>query len=199
MNAEAILNKIGEDAKETAERIESEAQARAAEWKAASRDRIEGMHATMVAQARKDGDELEQRLLRMSELEDRKALLQKKRELIDAAFARASEKLVATTASEKRAFFLRQILRFAAGDETLVIGAEHADWFDERFITEANKALVANGKPGRLAPSAEQRRGCIGLVLVSNGAEIPCTFGAFLEEARADMEQQVAADLLNGQ
>lgn len=199
MNAEAILSKIGEDARETAERIESEAQVRVAEWKAASRDRIEGMHATMVAQARKDGDELEQRLLRMAEMEDRKALLQKKRELIDAAFALAGEKLAATTATEKRAFFLRQILRFAMGDETLFIGAEHADWYDEQFIVEANKALVADGKHGGLTPSAERRPSCVGLILVSNGAEIPCTFGAFIEEARAEMEQQVAADLLNGQ
>ena len=195
MNAQAILDKIEEDAKTAAGRIEQDALAKAEEWKAASRERIEKTHQTMLAQAQKEADEVEQRMLRMAELDDRKALLQKKRALIERVFVMAGEKLAATNIAEKRAFFLQKLIRCANGDETLIFGADQADWIDDRFVADANAALMQAGKQGALKLSAERRPGCAGLVLVSKGAEMLCTFEAFLEEARTASEQQVANQL----
>ena len=60
MNAQAILDKIGLDAQETAQRIAEEAKARCDQLKAASRTKIEAQHAAMLAQAQRDSDELAQ-------------------------------------------------------------------------------------------------------------------------------------------
>ena len=197
MNAQAILIKIEEDAKETAARVASDAQARAEEWKTASLEKIEGMYQAMLAQATREGDEMEQRMLRMAELDARKALLQKKRMLIDEAFTRAAARLSEMPASDLRAYFLRQTVRYAAGNETVMAGDTRAEWYDEAFVAEANQQLVTAGKQGMLKSSQERYPGCAGVVLAAGGAEIHCTLNAALDEARADLEQQVAATLFS--
>ena len=195
MNAQAILIKIEEDAKETAGRIKADATARAEERKAASREKIEGMYQAMLAQAAREGDELEQRMLRMAELDARKALLQKKRALMDEAFERAAALLAELPNPEKRAYFQKQIVRCATGSETLRVGDRQAGWYDDAFIAEVNRALEGAGKPGKLVASGTPYPGCTGVVLLTGGAEVHCTMEAALEEARVYMEQQVAAEL----
>ena len=197
MNAEAILIKIGEDARATAAKLQSDAQAKAEEMKATSRAKIEGMHQAMLAQAEKDGAELEQRMLRMAELDDRKALLTQKRTLIDEAFAQASAKLVAASATDKRAFFLTQIVRYADGSETLAIGQTAADWASGNFLAEANEALKLAGKSGNLTLDIATQPEGVGFLLVSHGAEIRCTFDALLDEVRTVLEQTVATELFH--
>ena len=192
MNAQAILSKIEEDANLTADKLLSDAQAKATELKAASRAKIETMHQAMLAQAERDSKEQEERLLRMNALDERKTLLGKKREMIDEAFALAGEQLAKAPAAEKRAFFLRQTVACAHGDETLIPGADASDWLDDAFVTEANAALTAAGKPGKLTLGEERRAGCTGVILATRGSEIRCTFDAYMEEARAELEQQVA-------
>ena len=81
MNADAILIKIEEDARQTAERMLSDAHAKVNALKAASREKIEEMHAAMLQKATADAAELEQRMLRMASLDERKALLVQKRDL----------------------------------------------------------------------------------------------------------------------
>ncbi len=193
MNADAILVKIEEDAKHSAERILSDAQTRAEAMKVASREKIEEMHKTMLAKVALDGAELEQRMLRMAELEDRKALLAQKRVLIQDTFAQAQAQLDHAGAEKKRAFFLSQVTRCASGEETLFVGDVHADWFDASFITDVNQSMVAAGKPGSITLAPEKAPDCQGVVLKANGAEIHCTFEAILTEIRPRLEQEVAA------
>ncbi len=197
MNAQAILVKIEEDARESAVQTLAEAGKKADALKAASREKLEGMHRTMLAQAERDAEALEQRALRMAELDDRKELLGKKRALIDETFLAAGQLMVSAPAAKKRAFFLAQIALAAAGRETLVVGADSADWFDDGFLADANAALQKAGKPGELTLAAQRRAGCAGVILEANGAENRCTFDALLEEARAGLEQTVAAELFS--
>ena len=71
----------------------------------------------------------------------------------------------------------------------------HADWFDDGFLSDANAALQTAGKPGKLQLAAERRKGCAGVVLSHNGAEVRITFDALVEEARAELEQAAAQTL----
>ena len=194
MNAQAILDQIGQDAQEAARRIAEEAQAKAVQLKAASRSKIESLHAAMLAQAQRDSDELEQRMLRMAELDSRKALLAKKRALIDEAFARAGELLGGMSVSEKRAFFIRQVARYATGNEALLV-SENAPWFDTTFLAEAIAALAKAAKPANLTLTDGRVAGDEGVTLRHGGAETRLTLGVLLIEARALLEQQVAAEL----
>jgi len=197
MNAEAILVKIEEDAKLSAERILSDAQARAEAMKHASRKKIEDMHKATVSKAAEDSAELEQRMLRMAGLDERKLLLARKRDLIEEAFTIAREQVGGAPAAQKRQFFLAQLLKNAAGNETVVVGETRADWFDSSFIEDANRALATAGKNGGLTLAQERAAGCEGVVLKARGAETHCTFEAILTELRPQLELSVAAMLFD--
>jgi vacuolar-type H+-ATPase subunit E/Vma4 len=196
MNAQAILEKIGQDAGDAALRIADDAQAKIAQMRAASGAKIEAQHAALLSRAQRESDELEQRMLRMAELDSRKALLAKKRALIDEAFTRAGVKLAESNAAEKRAFFLRMVTRNAAGTETLLV-SENAPWFDDAFLNDANAALSDAGKPACLTLADERTNGGEGITLRIGGAETRMTLDVLLEESRAAMEQQVASVLFD--
>ncbi len=195
MDAQAILTKIEQDAKEAATRIQADAEEKAKTMKLEAQSRIEMQEKTMLAQAEQECTQMVERMQRMADLDNRKALLAGKRTVIDEAFAKAKEKLLATSAADRRTFYMQQVAACAAGTETLIAGTNEADWFDDGFIADANKALEKAGKPGKLQAATERRDGCAGLVLLQNGAEILITFDALLEEARTDLELVAAQTL----
>jgi len=194
MDAQAILEKIEQDAKEAAQKVQSDAQAKVKLMKLEAQSQIEAQEKTMLRQAEQDSVQMEERMQRMADLDDRKAMLQLKREVIDSAFQKAMEKLEATKPADRRAFYLAQVAKFAGGEETLIAGADTA-WFDDGFLADANKALIKAGKPGKLQLQKERRKGCAGVVLSQNGAEVCITFDTLLDEARAELEQAAAHTL----
>ncbi len=195
MDAQAILTKIEQDAKETAQKVLSDAREKARMMKLEAQAKVEAQQKTMLRQAEQDCAQMEERMLRMADLEDRKQLLKQKRDVIDLAFQMAKETLERTEPARRRAFFLAHAVRFAAGTETLIVGTDHAEWFDDGFLADANAALQAMNKPGKLQLSAERRKGCAGLVLAQNGAEVRVTLDALVEEARTELEQAAAQTL----
>ena len=195
MNAEAILTKIEEDAREAAAKLQSDAETKVAEMKAASREKVETMQCAMLSQAEKDSAEQQERLWRMASLDERKSFLAQKRQLIEETFTLARQKLAGAPADKRRDFFRGQILSCSNGMERLVVGAEHDDWFDDLFVNEVNQALSEAGKRGELTAEMQRRPDCTGVILCTDGTEIDCTFEALLGDARGELEQQVAAIL----
>ena len=195
MDAQAILTKIEQDARDAALRIQAEAQEKANSLIAEAQARRETQENTMLSQAEQECARMEERMRRMADLDNRKAMLQRKREVIDAAFTRASEMLSQAKPADRRAFYLRQAVRFAHGEETLIVGAEGADWFDGAFLGDLNQALQSAGKPGKVQLAAERRNGCAGVMLSQKGAEVLITFDSLLDEARPTLEQIAAQTL----
>ena len=72
------------------------------------------------------------------------------------------------------------------------MGANAADWYDAAFLKELNKALAAQGKPGKVTASDDLRQGVTGLVLSGGGTEVSCTLESLLDNARGTMETEVA-------
>ena len=195
MDAQAILLKIEQDAVEAAKRIQTDAEEKARVMKLEADAKIETLEKTMLAQAEQDCDQMEERMRRMADLDDRKQMLGQKRDVIGEAFQMAMEKLQKTKPAERRAFFLRQVVQCADGEETLIVGADDAAWFDDGFLADANKALVKADKPGKLKLETKRRKDCAGVVLSQNGAEIRIAFDTLLDEARAELEQAAARTL----
>lgn len=195
MNAQAILAKIDEEAREAAATLLREAGERAEAIRAASEERIAKSKEQTLSQAKAEAAALEQRMYRMAQLDERKHLLAAKRQLIDKAFQSALAKMENMPMQTARAFLLSLVKESASGQETLVIGAKHDAWYNPDFLEEANQALIALGKPGQLTAAPEKRTGCTGFLLASSGMEINCTFEALLEAKRLEMEAEVAAIL----
>ena len=198
MNAQAILDKILQDAKESASATLRDADDRAKEMEAAADKRIAAARAKTEAQARQDAEAATARMQRMAELDERKLLLADKRRMMDRAFELALAKMKAMPAKQARAFLLDALTELAEGGETLIVGTDNDGWMDDQFLQDANAALAAKGKTAALTLGSEKRKGVSGLILAKHDTEINCTYEAFLTSERLEMEAQVAQTLFPG-
>jgi V/A-type H+/Na+-transporting ATPase subunit E len=196
MDARAIIDKIQTDAQADASRILAEARLKAGKLKAESEARISGARTAEAKRADTDAREMEQRMLRMADLEDRKALLAGKREVMDRMFTLTLRQLETMPAAQARAYFLETLLSFAEGGEMLLPGDENHGWYDEDFLRQANAALLKKGIDNPIMEASENVRGT-GFALRRSGAEINCTFGAILAAQRLQMEADAAQILFS--
>ena len=95
MNADTIARRIVEDARKAAQEAVDAANARAEEARKAAAAEVEKKREAALARADEDAARQRENALRMAELDQRKALLAMKREMIDSAFAQALEALIA--------------------------------------------------------------------------------------------------------
>lgn len=194
MNADAILKRIEQDARQSAEETICDARKRAQALDAARREKLSQENEAATAQAYKDAQALDDRMQRMAELDARKALLAEKRKVLDEAFALALEKMRKMPAAKAKEFALRTLMECAQGDETVVADKDSA-WLDEAFIAEANRALSAAGREGKLKLSDEKKALGGGFLLTHDGMEVNCSFPAVLSAQRLEMEADAASVL----
>ena len=198
MDAQPILEVIRADAQETVRKVLKEAEDRALTIHEESDLRRNRLREDTERKAEADAMLLADRLARLKELEDRKALLQAKRGLIDQAFEQALERLRRLPDVEMGSLMLSLLLENAAGSEMLVPGAVNGGFFSQEFIKMANDALLQSGKAGNLQGSGEIAPGVCGFILKSNQSEVHCTMEALLQTKRGDLEPAVAALLFPG-
>ena len=136
------------------------------------------------------------RMLRMAELDQKKALLSVKRQVIDLAFADALERMAAMGAEQKREYIEKLLLASAQGGEELIPSAEDKALFDPAFMARLNAQLQKAGKAAVTLSSQDRPLGG-GFVLKQGGLEINCAFSAVLSQARSALEAEVAAVLFN--
>ena len=194
MNADTILKRIEQDARQSAEATMDDARKRAEALSAARREKLSQEDEAAMARARKDALALDDRLQRMAELDARKALLAEKRRVLDEAFALALEKMRKMPAARAKEFALRTLLESAQGDET-VVADQDSSWLDDAFIAEANKALAASGREGNLTLAHEKQALGGGFLLTNDGMEVNCSFPAVLSARRLELEADVASAL----
>lgn len=192
MNAQGILTRIENDAREAAAGILRDAQRRADEMRALSDEKIEKARAAAQDQARRDAAALDDRMQRMARLDARKELLAAKRVVLEEAFEAALEKMTAMPDQDARAFGMTLLLSAASGNETVIADSGSA-WCDARFLEAANAKLREQGKQGALTLSMETRKLGGGFVLERNGMQINCSYQAALEGRRMDIEAEIAA------
>lgn len=193
MNAQGILKKIEADARQAASAALADAQKRADALRAKGEEQLAAQRQAMEARAETDGQELESRMLRMAELEEKKARLTVKRQVMDEAFCQAAERLRRLPLAEKRAFFLKELVSAAHGGETVCVGKEERAWFDDHFLSDADAALTAKGTKSALQ-RGEDVPGC-GFELRQDGAALNCTFESLVEGQRMALEGDVARAL----
>ncbi|NLO85840.1 MAG: hypothetical protein GX096_10505 [Clostridiales bacterium] len=197
MNAQTILQKIEDDARLAAQQAGIDAKNNVQEIQTSSIKRIEQMRDQMVKQASVESEALAERMRRMAGLEMRKELLHQKREVMDQAFEDAKVQLCSTEPKQAYKFLLEQAASVAQGDEELIIGEDHPQWFSDEFVSELNSMLKAAGKPAQVTYQSKKRSGVTGAILSRGGTEVFCTFEAMLESMRSNLEAEIAQILFN--
>lgn len=196
MNADAILKRIEQEARQAADAALSEARARADALQASCQTKLAQEDEAAMERARKDALALDDRMQRMAELDARKALLREKRVVLDEAFALALKKMQAMPAAQAKRYAMAVLLDVARGDETLIADAD-STWCDAAFVREANAALAAAGREGKLRLSGEKRALGGGFLLVRGGMEVNCSFEAAISARRLELEAEVASLLFS--
>ena len=196
LNTDSIREKILGDARHNAAQLISDADVRAQKARAASEIRISDARAQSQRDVEAQADELRDRMLRMAELDQKKALLSVKRQVIDLAFADALERMAAMGAEQKREYIEKLLLASAQGGEELIPSAEDKALFDSAFMARLNAQLRKAGKAAVTLSSQDRPLGG-GFVLKQGGLEINCAFSAVLSQARSALEAEVAAVLFN--
>ena len=195
MKADAIIEKILEDARQSASKTLAEAGETGEKMR--SKAEVESAARNLAARekARQAAEEQRRTMMRMAELDQRKELLSMKRRLLDETFGGTLARMEAMNPDKAREFMTRKLLEAAQGDETLAVSPRQAEIFDEAFVDQVNRLLSEKGVPGQLARRVDQSLSDGGLLLQRGGMTVDLTYRSILNEIRPSLEAQ-AAELL---
>lgn len=192
MNIKPILQKIEEDAKNAEQQILLDANEKVENLRTQAKKQYVKMQEDIVLKANKESEALEERMYRMAELETRKELLQSKRSLLAEVLKEAKQTVLNKEADELCKLITYQILEYATGDETIILGSENQNWYNDTFLSNINTALVNKGKKGELTLSSQTRPNVTGVVLSKNGTEVFCTIETVVEAVYNNLETEIA-------
>lgn len=197
MNTELILAKIEEEARQNAAEILKDAKEKAASAKEASEQRVAKDKQKVIKEAEKQGQELEEKMIRMAQLERGKQMLSLKQTVMNKAFDEALQTMEQLPAQELKQLFESLVLQAAEGTEILFVGEKNKGWFDETFVQSVNIKCAQQGKPGKISVSSRSFPNETGVVLSGEGTLVHCTLESILSVCRMDLEASVAAILFS--
>ena len=182
------------------EKIISDAKADAEQTALQTKNQIDSVRKKHEAQAKKQIDELreefadkkaqvESRAETMAELEARRNMLAIKRELVEEAFAKAQEMLIALP-DEEYLNFIENLMRNLDNKRGDVIVGKSEKRIDADFVDKINEKTDSSYK---LADDRGNFDG--GFVLRTGRIETNCTVKMLVSQAKRRMEQKVASVL----
>ena len=195
MKADAIIEKILEDARQSASKTLADAGETVETMRAKAEEESAARKQAAREKARQAAEEQRRTMMRMAELDQRKELLSMKRRLLDETFGGTLARMEAMNPDKAREFMTRKLLEAAQGDETLAVSPRQAEIFDEAFVDQVNRLLSEKGVPGQLARRVDQSVSDGGLLLQRGGMTVDLTYRSILNEIRPSLEAQ-AAELL---
>ena len=182
---EKITGRIAADTQAEVDAVLSEARTQAAEILAGHEAKGRAEAEAVLAKGRRAAADREERLVALTQLECRKALLAAKQEMIGEAFRLAEERLKALPREEYASLLTGLAVRASAtGREELIFSPEDR---------EAVGAQVAGA--AHLTLSRETRPMEGGFILREGDVEVSCTFDTLIRLQREKLAGQVAAVL----
>ncbi len=221
---EKITARIQEDSQKEIDEQLARARAEAADIIARYRAQAEAEAADIVARGEKAAAERESRLASVDQLECRKAVLGAKQEVIELAFRRAKEKLLALPQEEYVALLADLAVKASStGREKLIFSQADRARVGKAVVVAANAKLAEAAVPGeaRDTPAgglltrvvagasavlrgtamltlSEETRPMDGGFILSDGAtEVNCTFDTLIRLQRSALAGQVAKVLFD--
>ncbi len=193
--ASKLVERILEDAKKDAAKLELETNARLDEIRLDCEKRIDKRRDELTKATAAAQKSILERSRTNAELEARKQALASRREIVDEAFATAYKDLCGLSGPERAQVCRKMLLAEADGGETVCGGSADHEALME-LLPEVNEALEAAGKRPLTAGAAENDME-YGFVLKGDGYEKDCSFSALIRDARAVEETAVAGILFD--
>ncbi|HHY71502.1 MAG TPA: V-type ATP synthase subunit E [Thermoanaerobacterales bacterium] len=188
-----IKERILEEAREEKQKLVDDAKTQARDIKAKYEHKAKEMLNDILDKAGKAAEEKKRRILSMAQLENRKALLQAKQQIIDEVFEKAKAKL-AKMPDEEYLSLITDMLQKSVitGNEEVVISEHDKNRISPDFLAKVNETLKSSGRQGNLKISKTPRQMIGGFTLKSEALEVNNTFDSLINMEREELETQIA-------
>ncbi len=194
MDAEQVVDKILSEARAEAEAIRSEAQGQADEDRSRLQEELDAFEAETKRLADQTAEDRRARMLAAARMENRKAELTAKVELLNGVFEKAAERLVSLGDDEYRDFVADLMARAVeTGDEKIIIGHDETR-IDDRVIKAVNRQL-GPGFKGNLQLASERADIRGGFILRRGKIQTNVSIDVLVGQTREDMEPEIVAML----
>ncbi len=195
---EKIKEKILEDAKSKALSIEEQAKKEAQDILDKASYEAGLKKEAILKEAENEGMETYKRMMAVAGLEGRKETLRTKQDAINAAFAKALDRVCSLPDSEYQRLLEDMIVNAAVdGGGEIFLSQKDASRMDKSFISNINQRVGISGKSGIWSLSAQPVKTIGGFVLKSGEMEINSTFEIVFGMLRTELEGDVVKILFN--
>ncbi|MBE7017465.1 MAG: hypothetical protein E7420_04835 [Ruminococcaceae bacterium] len=195
---EKITARLIRDAQAEVDVINAEADAQCAAILAEYEAKAAEAYEKRIAKGKADCATRSERMAATADMEQRKALLAFKQEMVSEAFEKAAE-AVATLPREKYIEFFASLAADAAisGKEKLLFSeGDKADTGAE-IVSAANALLAAKGKTAEISLAEETVEVSGGFIMRSGNIEVNCTADTLVQLTRSSLSSQVAEILFS--
>ena len=190
---EKIIERISGDAQAEIDAILNEARAEAAEITAGYEAQAKAEADEILARGERSAAEREERLVSMTQLECRKALLAARQEVIDDSFRQALKKLLELPEEDYVALLVKLAVQAAPkGTGKLIFSQADRARMGKAVVMAANEKLN-----GSLTLSEEARPMSGGFVLSDGAVEVNCSFETLVRLQKAELTGKVAGVLFS--
>lgn len=194
---EKITARITAEADEAAAAVIAEAEKTAGDVLAAYKKKADEAYEARMNEGSTEVCLGAERVERAAKLQSRKDTLALKQSILERAYDRAKEKLLALPQERYTAFLAAQAGHAAiTGQETLVLNSQDRS-MGEAIVRGANAILTGRGLPAGLTLSDESGDFSGGLKLREGSVEVNCTVDTLLALSRNSLDAEIAAILFD--
>ena len=138
-------------------------------------------------------EEHQKRREAVAELEARKKVLEAKQEMLDVAFSRVPEAIVALP-DERYIEYLSKLaaMHTRTGREQILLADDDINVYGAAVVSAANALLAAEGKPAELSLLKEDAGIYCGIILRDGNVEVNCSIETILHFVREELSGEVA-------
>ena len=189
---EKITGRILEDARKEAAQQKADAEAKCAALNRAADAEAEALKAKLITAADAEAEAHYGRLVAAMETENKKAILQKKQELVGVAFQKAIEAIL-NLDTEKYTAVLAKLAAAAAEtkQEAVILNARDKKRCGKQLVEQANRLCG-----GALTLSSETRPIVGGLILSQGKVELNCALDTLAELKKGTLSAALSGRLL---
>ena len=192
---EKITERITAEADEAVAAVLAQAEQAAAETRAAYQKKADEAYEERMNAGKTDIRQRAERAERAAKLQGRKDALALKQSILERAYDRAKEKLLALPEQEYTAFLSAQAGNAAVtGHEQVVVNGQDRS-MGEEIVRGANAILAKRGLPAGLTLSDESGDFSGGLKLREGSVEVNCTVDTLLALSRNGLDAEIASVL----
>lgn len=194
MNAEQVINKILTEARQQAEAIVQEATEKRDEKMRQLEDELSAYREETDRLAAEAAEDRRSRMLAAARMENARAMLKAKTELLDEVFARAEDRIAKMPDESYKALITKLMSQAVeTGDEEVIVGKDEKRITGD-FIKQVNRQL-GTGFKGNLRLSDRRAEIKGGFILKRGRVQVNAAVEVLVERLREAMEMELASRL----